>query len=178
MGGRPARARGGGSGAGGGGLRLRAAQPTQAATKEAFPVMMHVLEPEVVSVPVLTDARVGMVGLEVEQEGEAVGGGGLGLAVLLALGAGALGAPPHALAEAAAAADSIGDVSAGAAMVADAADSLAYVSADAAVASVGTLTDGFLSAFLLIFFSEIGDKTFFIAVLLARAYNRPLPSST
>jgi hypothetical protein len=87
MGGRPARARGGGSGAGGGGLRLRAAQPTQAATKEAFPVMMHVLEPEVVSVPVLTDARVGMVGLEVEQEGEAVGGGGLGLAVLLALSA-------------------------------------------------------------------------------------------
>ena len=31
----------------------------------------------------------------------------------------------------------------------------------------GSLTDGFLSAFLLIFFSEIGDKTFFIAVLLA-----------
>jgi|TARA_B110000977_G_scaffold71998_1_gene97538 putative Ca2+/H+ antiporter (TMEM165/GDT1 family) len=30
-----------------------------------------------------------------------------------------------------------------------------------------SLTDGFLSAFLLIFFSEIGDKTFFIAVLLA-----------
>ena len=29
------------------------------------------------------------------------------------------------------------------------------------------LRDGFVSAFLLIFFSEIGDKTFFIAVLLA-----------
>ena len=28
-------------------------------------------------------------------------------------------------------------------------------------------TDGFLQAFLLIFFSEIGDKTFFIAVILA-----------
>lgn len=31
----------------------------------------------------------------------------------------------------------------------------------------GNIEDGFASAFLLIFFSEIGDKTFFIAVLLA-----------
>ena len=37
----------------------------------------------------------------------------------------------------------------------------------AASAEPGSLFDGFLSAFLLIFFSEIGDKTFFIAVLLA-----------
>jgi hypothetical protein len=29
------------------------------------------------------------------------------------------------------------------------------------------LTEGFVSGFLLIFFSEIGDKTFFIALLLA-----------
>ena len=40
-------------------------------------------------------------------------------------------------------------------------------SASATAAESGSLTDGFLSAFLLIFFSEIGDKTFFIAVLLA-----------
>eukprot|EP00240_Pyramimonas_obovata_P004278 CAMPEP_0118929942 /NCGR_PEP_ID=MMETSP1169-20130426/6795_1 /TAXON_ID=36882 /ORGANISM="Pyramimonas obovata, Strain CCMP722" /LENGTH=344 /DNA_ID=CAMNT_0006872219 /DNA_START=18 /DNA_END=1052 /DNA_ORIENTATION=- len=32
---------------------------------------------------------------------------------------------------------------------------------------IGSWQDGFASAFLLIFFSEIGDKTFFIAVLLA-----------
>lgn len=32
--------------------------------------------------------------------------------------------------------------------------------------------DGFLSTFLLIFFSEIGDKTFFIAVLLALRQSR------
>ncbi|KAK7406076.1 hypothetical protein VNO78_07693 [Psophocarpus tetragonolobus] len=32
---------------------------------------------------------------------------------------------------------------------------------------VGDLTTGFASAFLLIFFSELGDKTFFIAALLA-----------
>ena len=37
----------------------------------------------------------------------------------------------------------------------------------AASTEPGSLFDGFLSAFLLIFFSEIGDKTFFIAVLLA-----------
>ena len=47
----------------------------------------------------------------------------------------------------------------------------ASVASDADAASTcrpgGSLTDGFLSAFLLIFFSEIGDKTFFIAVLLA-----------
>lgn len=36
-----------------------------------------------------------------------------------------------------------------------------------AVSEQGSLQEGFLSAFLLIFFSEIGDKTFFIAVLLA-----------
>jgi len=39
--------------------------------------------------------------------------------------------------------------------------------ADGDVAAAGGLSEGFLSAFLLIFFSEIGDKTFFIAVLLA-----------
>jgi len=42
--------------------------------------------------------------------------------------------------------------------------------ADAAAAALdqpGSLQEGFISAFLLIFFSEIGDKTFFIAVLLA-----------
>jgi hypothetical protein len=32
---------------------------------------------------------------------------------------------------------------------------------------VGDIQSGFASAFLLIFFSEIGDKTFFIAALLA-----------
>ena len=36
-----------------------------------------------------------------------------------------------------------------------------------AVEATGGLLDGFLQAFLLIFFSEIGDKTFFIAVILA-----------
>ena len=36
-----------------------------------------------------------------------------------------------------------------------------------AVEATGGLLDGFLEAFLLIFFSEIGDKTFFIAVILA-----------
>ena len=46
------------------------------------------------------------------------------------------------------------------------ASDLASSAAETAAAS-GSLTDGFLSAFLLIFFSEIGDKTFFIAVLLA-----------
>ena len=35
------------------------------------------------------------------------------------------------------------------------------------VEATGGLLDGFLQAFLLIFFSEIGDKTFFIAVILA-----------
>jgi Uncharacterized protein family UPF0016 len=33
-------------------------------------------------------------------------------------------------------------------------------------------TSGFLQSFLLIFVSEIGDKTFFIAGLLAAKYNR------
>lgn len=32
---------------------------------------------------------------------------------------------------------------------------------------IGDLSTGFASAFLLIFFSELGDKTFFIAALLA-----------
>ena len=36
-----------------------------------------------------------------------------------------------------------------------------------AVEATGGLLDGFLQAFLLIFFSGIGDKTFFIAVILA-----------
>jgi hypothetical protein len=33
--------------------------------------------------------------------------------------------------------------------------------------NLGDIQSGFASAFLLIFFSEIGDKTFFIAALLA-----------
>lgn len=37
---------------------------------------------------------------------------------------------------------------------------------------LGNLREGFVSAFLLIFFSEIGDKTFFIAVLLALKRNK------
>lgn len=37
---------------------------------------------------------------------------------------------------------------------------------------LGNLKEGFVSAFLLIFFSEIGDKTFFIAVLLALKRNK------
>ncbi|KAK3250323.1 hypothetical protein CYMTET_40284 [Cymbomonas tetramitiformis] len=40
------------------------------------------------------------------------------------------------------------------------------------VAEAGGLQEGFISAFLLIFFSEIGDKTFFIAVLLALKESR------
>ena len=60
---------------------------------------------------------------------------------VLALG-GLLALPPHALA--------------------DVTNAVAPIAAEE-----GSLTDGFLSAFLLIFFSEIGDKTFFIAVLLA-----------
>jgi hypothetical protein len=35
------------------------------------------------------------------------------------------------------------------------------------------LREGFVSGFLLIFFSEIGDKTFFVALLLALRYSRP-----
>ena len=69
-----------------------------------------------------------------------------GVATLGACGALAmLGTPEHALAA-----------------VADAGGNLVSAGAEA-----GSWTDGFLSAFLLIFFSEIGDKTFFIAVLLA-----------
>ena len=53
-----------------------------------------------------------------------------------------------------------------------AAGGLADVASSAAPAALslgasGPLQEGFVSAFLLIFFSEIGDKTFFIAVLLA-----------
>ena len=43
----------------------------------------------------------------------------------------------------------------------------AIADATEAVEGAGGLLDGFLQAFLLIFFSEIGDKTFFIAVILA-----------
>ena len=43
----------------------------------------------------------------------------------------------------------------------------AIADATEAVEATGGLLDGFLQAFLLIFFSEIGDKTFFIAVILA-----------
>lgn len=43
----------------------------------------------------------------------------------------------------------------------------AIADATEAVEGTGGLLDGFLQAFLLIFFSEIGDKTFFIAVILA-----------
>jgi hypothetical protein len=105
-----------------------------------------------------------VLGMDVEEEKEQglmkvagdcgfpkMGGfGGVGslaaAAGVLALG-GLLALPPSALAE-----------------VADAAAPLADAAAE--VAGDGSLTDGFLSAFLLIFFSEIGDKTFFIAVLL------------
>lgn len=34
------------------------------------------------------------------------------------------------------------------------------------------LSEGFVSAFLLILFSELGDKTFFIAVLLALKHSK------
>lgn len=74
-----------------------------------------------------------------------VGVGSLAAAAgVLALG-GLLAMPPSALAAAAEALTPVADAAAG----------------------EGSLTDGFFSAFLLIFFSEIGDKTFFIAVLLA-----------
>ncbi|KAM7257979.1 hypothetical protein ACFE04_013720 [Oxalis oulophora] len=39
---------------------------------------------------------------------------------------------------------------------------------------LGDITTGFTSAFLLIFFSELGDKTFFIAALLAARNSAPI----
>jgi putative Ca2+/H+ antiporter (TMEM165/GDT1 family) len=79
-------------------------------------------------------------------------------------------APPAPRASASRSLAAIAAVAATGSLLALAPESRAAVDAAAdlaAAAEPGSLSDGFLSAFLLIFFSEIGDKTFFIAVLLA-----------
>ena len=55
--------------------------------------------------------------------------------------------------------------------------SASQAAVSAALSSVGTEGSGFIQSFLLIFLSEIGDKTFFIAALLAAKYGRSISFS-